>query len=152
MLALGSLLRNRDQAFDTIRSVLVARFEARSETLQNYLKALKTLGKRLFKRNPSLTPEFHAVIAKTSDAITFQGDYIHLDPSCDYLLAHDFANLQFSFRFTNGRVQSLLPNQGELRDYECSNTGRVQMCNHGSYYTINMPMYFGECPSDRFLP
>ncbi|CAF0806671.1 unnamed protein product [Adineta ricciae] len=143
LLALGSLLRNRDQAFDTIRSVLASRLEARTETTQNYFKALIQLGKRLLKRNPSLTPEYKAVISETGDGIDFHGHYIHLDPSCDYLLAHDFANLQFSFRFINGKVYSLIPNQGEIKEFQCSNTTRVKMCNHGNFYTIDMPMHYG---------
>ncbi len=143
LLGLGSLLRNRDQAFDTMRSVLQNRFEARSETFQNYFKALRSLAKRLFKRNPSLTPEFKAVIADTGDAIDVHGDYIYLNPDCDYLLAHDFADLQFSFRSINGKVHSLIPNQGEIKEYECSTTGRVQVCNQGGYYILNVPMHYG---------
>ncbi|UJR15532.1 hypothetical protein I4U23_002471 [Adineta vaga] len=143
MLALGSLLRNRDQAFDTIRSVLVNHMESRTETSQNYFRALRTLAKRLFKRNPSLTPEFHAIITETGDALDFHGDNLFLDPTCDHLLVHDFVNLQFSFRFINGKVYSLIPNQVEIKEYECSNTTRVKMCNHGNYYTVNMPMHYG---------
>ncbi|CAF1233028.1 unnamed protein product [Adineta steineri] len=144
MLALGSLLRNRDQAFDTIRSVLVNRFEARAETRENYFKALRSLVKRLFKRNPSLTPEFKAVIAQTGDAIDLHGNYIYLDPSCDYLVAHDFGNQQFSFRFINSKIYLLSPNRGEVKEYECSDTGRVQVCNNGNYYTLNVPMHYGD--------
>lgn len=143
MLAMGSLLRNRDQAIDTIRSVLRNRMEARTETMQNYLKALKSLAKRLFKRNPSLVPEFQAVVAQTGDAIDVHGHYVYLNPACDYVLAHDFGDLQFSFKFTNGKVQSLLPNQGEIGEYDCSNTGRVQICNYGPFYTLNVPMFYG---------
>jgi hypothetical protein len=149
MLGLGSLLRNRDQAFDTIRSILENRLTTRSETMQNYWKALRALAKRLFKRNPALTPEFRAIVAQTGDAIDFHGNYIHLNTACDHLLAHDFADLQFSFRLINGKVHSLIPNQGEIKDYECSDTGRVQVCNHGSYYTINAPMYYGKCVGER---
>ena len=101
------------------------------------------LGKRLLKRNPSLTPEYKAVIGETGDGIDFHGHYIYLNPSCDYLLAHDFANLQFSFRFINGKVYSLIPNQGEIKEFQCSNTTRVKMCNHGNFYTIDMPMHYG---------
>ncbi|CAF1498906.1 unnamed protein product [Rotaria sp. Silwood1] len=143
MLGIGSLLRNRDQALDTIRSVLRNRFEARSETTQNYFKALRSLAKRLFQRSPSLTPEFQAVIAQTGDAIDVHGHYMYLNPACEYVLAHDFADLQFSFQFTNGKVQTVVPNQGEIKEYDCSNTGRVQVCNHGSYYTLNVPMHYG---------
>ncbi len=71
------------------------------------------------------------------------GDYIYLNPACDYVLAHDFADLQFSFRLINGKVHSLIPNQGEIKEYDCSNTGRIQVCNHGNYYTLNVPMYYG---------
>ena len=143
MLGIGSLLRNRDQAFDTIRSVLRNRFEARSETYQNYFKALRSLAKRLLQRNPSLTPEFQAIIAQTGDAIDVHGHYMYLNPACDYVLAHDFADLQFSFQFVNGKVQTVLPNQGEIKEYDCSNTGRVQICNQGTYYTLNVPMHYG---------
>ncbi|CAF2836650.1 unnamed protein product, partial [Rotaria sp. Silwood2] len=125
---LGSLLRNRDQAFDIIRSVLVNRFQSRSETSQNYDKALRALVKRLFKCNPSLTPEFHAVIAHTGDTIDLHGDYIYLNTACDYVLAHDFDGLQFSFRFASGKVYSVIPNLVEIKEYEFSNTGRVQLC------------------------
>jgi hypothetical protein len=149
LLGIGSLLRNRDQAFDTIRSILQNRMDSRSETFANYFKALRALAKRLFKRNPSLTPEFKAVIAQTGDGIDVHGDYIYLNPACDYVLAHDFADLQFSFRLINGKVHSLIPNQGEIKDYECSNTGRVQVCNQGNYYKLNVPMYYGRF--ERFL-
>lgn len=143
MLGIGSLLRNRDQAIDTIRSVLRNRFESRGETYQNYEKALKTLFKRLFQRSPSLTPEYQAVIAQTGDAIDVHGHYIYLNPTCDYLIAHDFADLQFSFKFVNGKVQTIIPNQGEIKENECSNTGRVQICNNGGFYTLNVPMHYG---------
>jgi hypothetical protein len=143
LLGIGSLLRNRDQAFDTIRSVLTNRLESGSETSQNYFKALRTFAKRLLKRNPSLTPEYTAVIGQTGDAIDVHGDYIHLNPACDYVLAHDFADLQFSFRFNNGKLYSLLPNQVEIKEFECSNTGRVQACSQGYYFTISVPMHYG---------
>ena len=145
LLGLGSLIRNRDQAFDTIRSILMTRLEAPMETSANYFKAVRSLAKRLFKRNPSLTPEFKAIIAQSGDAIDVHGNYLYLNPACDYLLAHDFEDLQFSFRFVNGKVQSLIPNEGEIKDYECSNTGRVQICSQGTYYVLNVPMYYGEC-------
>ncbi len=143
LLGIGSLLRNRDQAIDTIRAILTNRFESGSETFSNYMKALRSLGQRLFKRNPSLTPEFKAVVAQTGDAIDLHGDYIYLNPACDYVLAHDFEDLQFSFRSINGKVHSLIPNQGEVKQYECSNTTRVQICNEGNYYKLNVPMYYG---------
>ena len=145
ILSIGSVLRNRDQAFDTIRSVLQNHFETRSEIFQNYYKALHSFAKRLFKRNPSLTPEFQAIIAETGDVIDLHGNYVYLNPTCNYVLAHDFADLQFSFHLINGKVHSLIPNQGEIKQYECSKTGRVQICNYGSYYTLNMPMYYGTC-------
>ncbi|CAF1034217.1 unnamed protein product [Rotaria magnacalcarata] len=143
MLGIGSLLRNRDQALDTIRSVLVNRMESRSETSQNYFKLLRAVGKRFFKRNPSLTPEFQAVIAPTGDAIDVHGHYIYLNPACGYVLAHDFADLQFSFNFANGKVQSVIGNEGEIKENDCSNTGRVQVCNDGGFYTISVPMHYG---------
>jgi hypothetical protein len=144
LLGIGSLLRNRDQAIDTIRAVLTNRVESNSETSANYFKAVRSLVKRLLKRNPSLTPEFKAVITQTGQAIDLHGDYIYLNPACDYVLAHDFADLQFSFRFINGKVQSLIPNQGEIKEYECAPTnGRVQMCSHGTYYILNVPMHYG---------
>ena len=143
MLGIGSLLRNRDQAFETIRAILRDRFEARSETNANYMKLLRVLVKRLFKRNPSLTPEFQAIIASTGDAIDVHGHYVYLNPACNYVLAHDFADLQFSFHFINGKVQSVIPNQNEIKEYDCSNTGRVQMCNNGGFYTLNVPMHYG---------
>ena len=151
ILGLGSLIRNRDQAFDTIRSILESRLTARSETLQNYWKALRTIARRILKRNPSLTPEFQAVVAQTGDAIDVHGNYIYLNPACDHILLHDFADLQFSFRLINGKVHSLVPNQGEIKDHECSDTGRVQFCNHGDFYTVNVPMYYGELISKHFL-
>jgi len=114
------------------------------------MKALRSLVKRLFKYNPSLTPEFTAIIAQTGDAIDVHGDYIYLNPTCDYILAHDFADLQFSFRLTNGKVYSLIPNQSEIKEYECSNTGRVQVCSQGNYYTLNVPMYYGELDKNFF--
>jgi hypothetical protein len=124
--------------------VLTNRLESGSETSSYYFKALRSLGQRLFKRNPSLTPEFKAVITQTGDAIDLHGDYIHLSPTCDYLLAHDFADLQFSFRFTNGKVFSLIPNQVEIKEYECAPAGgRVQVCSHGNFYTLNVPMHYG---------
>ena len=149
LLGIGSLLRNRDQAFDTIRSILINRLDSATETRENYFKALRSLAKRLFRRNPSLTPEYKAVITQTGDAIDLHGEYIYLNPQCDYLLAHDFADLQFSFRFSNGRVYSLLPNQAEIREHECSNTGRVQICNEGSFYRLNVPMYYGKFDVDQ---
>lgn len=112
--------------------------------MSNYWKAVRAFAKRVFKRNPSLTPEFKAIVAQTGDAVDVHGDYIYLNPACDYVLAHDFADLQFSFRLINGKVHSLIPNQGEIKDYECSNTPRVQVCNEGSFYRINVPMYYGE--------
>jgi hypothetical protein len=143
LLGIGSLLRNRDQAFDTIRSVLTNRMESGSETFTNYFKALRQLAKRLFKRNPSLTPEYTAIIGQTGDAMDVHGDYIYLNPACDYVLAHDFADLQFSFRFNNGKLYSVLPNQVEIKEFECSNTGRVQACSQGHYFTISVPMHYG---------
>lgn len=144
MLGIGSLLRNRDQAFDSIRSILQNRLESRSETFQNYFKALRSLAKRVFKRDPALTPEFKAIIAESGDALNVQGEYIYLNPACDYLLAHDFADLQFSFRFINGKVHSLIPNEGEIKEYECSNTGRVRVCCDKDFCTLNVPMYYGQ--------
>ncbi|CAF5042466.1 unnamed protein product, partial [Rotaria socialis] len=111
----------------------------RSETSQNYFKLLRAVGKRFFKRNPSLTPEFQAVIAPTGDAIDVHGHYIYLNPACGYVLAHDFADLQFSFNFVNGKVQSVIGNEGEIKENDCSNTGRVQICNDGGFYTISVP-------------
>ena len=143
LLGIGSLLRNRDQAFDTIRSILQNRLQSRSETFMNYYKALRTLAKRLFKRNPSLTPEYQAILTESGDGLDVHGNYIYLNPACSYLLAHDFADLQFSFRFVNGKIHSILPTQGEIKEFECSNTGRVQICNHGSFYSLNVPMYYG---------
>jgi hypothetical protein len=143
MLAVGSLLRNRDQAFDTIRSILQTRFNARSETSKNYFKALRALAKRLFTRNPSLTSELKAVISNTGDAIDLHGNYMYLNPACDYTLVHDFADLQFSIRFVNGEVQTLIPNQGKIAEHECSNTGRVRACHHKDYTIINVPMHYG---------
>ena len=144
MLGIGSLLRNRDQAFDSIRSILQNRLESRSETFKNYFKALRSLAKRVFKRDPALTPEFKAIIAESGDALNVQGEYIYLNPACDYLLAHDFADLQFSFRFINGKVHSLIPNEGEIKEYECSNTGRVRVCCDKDFCTLNVPMYYGQ--------
>lgn len=143
LLAAGSLLRNRDQAFDTIRSVIKNRLQSRMETYKNYFNALKSAAKRLFKRNPSLTPEFTAVIANTGDAIDVHGHYMYLNPQCNYVLAHDFGGLQFSFRFANGKFYTSIPNQSEIAEYQCSNTGRVQLCNKGYYATISVPMYYG---------
>ncbi|CAF4270554.1 unnamed protein product [Rotaria magnacalcarata] len=87
-----------------------------SETSKHYSKAVHTFVKRLWKRNPALTPEFSAVIANTGDTIDLHGDYV---------LAHDFGGLQFSFRFIYGKVYSVLPNLVEIKENECSTTGRV---------------------------
>jgi hypothetical protein len=144
MLGIGSLLRNRDQSFDTIRSIIQNKLGSRSETIKNYFKAIQSFAKRVFKRNPSLTPEFQAIIAETGDALNVQGEYIYVNPACDYVLAHDFADLQFSFRFINGKVYSLIPNEGEIKPYQCSNTGRVRVCCDKNYCTLNMPMYYGK--------
>ncbi|CAF0741101.1 unnamed protein product [Adineta steineri] len=144
ILGVGSLLRNRDQAYDTIRSILESRITARMEKLKNSFKALRSLLKRLLKRNPSLTPEFKAIIAQTGDAIDLHGNYIYLNPACDYIIAHDFFNLQFSFRYFNGKIYSIIPNQVEIKDHECSDTGRVQVCNHGGFYTLNVPMHYSD--------
>ncbi|CAM4823104.1 unnamed protein product, partial [Rotaria magnacalcarata] len=57
-----------------------------SETSKHYSKAVRTFAKRLCKRNPALTPEFSAVIANTGDTIDLHGDYVYLNPSCDYVL------------------------------------------------------------------
>ena len=143
MLGIGSLLRNRDQALNTIRAILQNRLEARSETFSNYLKALRSLAKRLFKRNPSLTPEFKAIITKNGDGIDVHGNYIYLNPACDHVLVHDFTDLQFSFRLINGEIHSLIPNEGKIKEHHCSNTGRVKICNHGNYSVLNVPMYYG---------
>jgi len=143
LLGIGSILRNRDQAFDTIRSVLQNRLGARSENMRNSFKIFRRVLKRLFNRNTSYAPKYKAVIAQSGDAIDVHGDYIYLNPACDSLLAHDFADLQFSFRFINGRVYSLIPNQREIKDYECSNTTGVQVCNEGGYYTLQVPVYYG---------
>ncbi|CAF1606934.1 unnamed protein product, partial [Rotaria magnacalcarata] len=105
-----------------------------SETSKHYSKAVRTFAKRLCKRNPALTPKFSAVIANTGDTIDLHGDYV---------LAHDFGGLQFSFRFIYGKVYSVLPNLVEIRENECSTTGRVQLCNRGYYSTLNVPMYYG---------
>ncbi|CAF4374596.1 unnamed protein product, partial [Rotaria magnacalcarata] len=93
-----------------------------SETSKHYSKAVHTFVKRLWKRNPALTPEFSAVIANTGDTIDLHGDYVYLNPSCDYVLAHDFGGLQFSFRFIYGKVYSVLPNLVEIKENECSTT------------------------------
>jgi hypothetical protein len=143
LLGLGSLLRNRDQAVDTIRSIIKIRLESRSETSNNYFKALRALAKRVLKRNPSLTPEYTAVIGQTGDALDVHGHYVYLNPACDYTVAHDFADLQVSFRFNNGKLYSLLPNEVEIKEYECSNTGRIVACSHGYYFTITVPMHYG---------
>ena len=145
MLGLGSLLRNYDQAFDTLRSLVQNRFQSRTESFQNYGKALRSLGKRLFQRDPSLTPEFKAIISRTGDGLNFHGEYIYLNPACNYILAHDFADLKFSFRYVNGKIRSLIPKEDEVGEYECSDTGRVRACCDKNICTINMPMYYGEC-------
>ena len=107
------------------------------------MKAFGALAKRLLKRKPSLTHEFNAIIAQTGDAINVHGEYIYLNPACNYVLAHDFGDLKFSFRFTNGTIYSLIPYPVEIKKYECSNTGRVQICNQGYYSNLNVPMYYG---------
>ena len=148
MLGLGSLLRNSDQAFDTIRSLVQNRMQSRTESMQNYLKALRSLGKRLFKRDPSLTPEFKAIISRTGDALNFHGEYIYLNPACNYILAHDFADLKFSFRSANGKIHSRTTKEVEVGEYESSDTGRVQASCDKSVCTINVPMHYGECRRD----
>ncbi|CAF5085921.1 unnamed protein product, partial [Rotaria magnacalcarata] len=62
-----------------MRCIIKDRFQTRSETFQHYSKAVRTFAKRLFKRNPSLTPEFNAVIANTGDTIDLHGDYVYLN-------------------------------------------------------------------------
>ena len=144
MLGIGSLLRNRDQAFETMRAILVNRLDAGSETFQNYMKAIRSFAKRVFKRNPSATPEFKAIIANTGDGLNVHNDYFYLNPACEYVLAHDFANLKFSFRYSNGKVYSLIPNEVEIKEYQCSQGGRVRVCCEKSFCTINIPMYYGS--------
>ncbi|CAF4811124.1 unnamed protein product, partial [Rotaria socialis] len=34
-------------------------------------------------------------------------------------------------------------NEGEIKENDCSNTGRVQICNDGGFYTISVPMHYG---------
>ena len=143
ILLMGTLLRYENLGLFTMKCIIKDRFQTRSETFQHYSKAVRTFAKRLFKRNPSLTPEFNAVIANTGDTIDLHGDYVYLNPSCDYVLAHDFSGLQFSFRFIYGKVYSVLPNLVEIKENECSTTGRVQLCNRGYYSTLNVPMYYG---------
>lgn len=144
MLGIGSLLRNRDQAFDTIRSILQNRLESRSETMQNYWKAIRSMAKRLFSRDPSLTPELKAIVADSGDALNLQGEYIFLNPACNYVLAHDFADLQFSFHFINGKVYSMIPQRQEIGDYQVSDTGRVRVSCEKSFCTLNVPIHYGQ--------
>jgi len=148
ILAAGSLLRNRDQAFDTIRSILSTRIDARTETMTNYFKAVRSLAKRLFQRNPSLVPESKAIIASTGDGIDVNGNYVYLNPVCNYALAQDFEDLQFAFGFIQGKVYSLIPSSNEVKEYECSSTGRVRVCNHKTHYIINVPMHYGLFEED----
>ncbi|CAF4602717.1 unnamed protein product, partial [Rotaria magnacalcarata] len=67
-----------------------------------------------------------------------------------YVLAHDFGGLKFSFRFIYGKVYSILPNLVEIKENECSTTGRVQLCNRGYYSTLNVPMYYGSFEKRKF--
>ncbi|CAM4792685.1 unnamed protein product [Rotaria magnacalcarata] len=143
VLLMGTLPRYDGRALFTMRCIIKDRFQTHSETFQHYSKVVRTFAKHLFKRNPSLTPEFNAVIANTGDTIDLHGDYVYLNPSCDYVLAHDFGGLKFSFRFIYGKVYSILPNLVEIKENECSTTGRVQLCNRGYYSTLNVPMYYG---------
>ncbi|CAF2073113.1 unnamed protein product [Rotaria magnacalcarata] len=64
--------------------LLMNRFQTRGKTFQHCSKTVRTFDKRLFKRNPSLTPEFNAVIANTGHTIDLFGDCV---------LAHDFGGL-----------------------------------------------------------
>ena len=143
LMGIGSLLRNRDQAFDTIRSVLQNRLESRSETWQNYWKALRSLGKRVFSRDPSLTPEWKAVITESGDGLNVQGEYVYLNPQCNYVLAHDFADLQFSFHSIGGKIYSMIPEKEEIGEYQCSKTGRVRICRDKNIATLNVPLHYG---------
>lgn len=143
MMGIGSLLRNRDQAFDTIRSILQNRLESRTETLQNYWKALRSLAKRVFSRDPSLTPELKAILAESGDGLNVHGEYIFLNPQCNYLLAHDFANLQFSFQFIGGKFYSMIPEKEEIGEYQSSKTGRVRLTREKDVAIVNVPIHYG---------
>jgi hypothetical protein len=111
--------------------------------MKNYFKALRSLAKRLFKRKPSLTPEFKAVISSSGDAIDLHGNYMHFNPACDYALVHDFADLKSSIRFKKGEVQSVISNPGKIPDYECSSDGCIRACNHKNFTIITVPMHCG---------
>ncbi|CAF4585559.1 unnamed protein product, partial [Rotaria socialis] len=133
ILLMGTLLKYRERGLFTLNCIIKDRFQTRSETFQHYSKPVRTFPKRLFKRNPSLTPEFNAVIANTGDIIDLRSDYV---------LTHDFSGLQFSFRFIYGKVYSVLLNLIGIKENECSTTGRVQLCNRGYYSTLNVTMYY----------
>lgn len=141
---IARIIRNPYQGLDTNQIIIKTYIQSRSETYRNYIRAFRSLAKRLLKRNPSLTPEFNAIIANTGDAIDLHGHYVYLNPSCDYVLAHDFDGLRFSFRFIYGKIYSVLPNLVEIKENECSNTGRIQICNRGHYSILRVPMYYGE--------
>lgn len=150
MMGIGSLLRNRDQALETIRSILVNRLESRQETLRNYWKAVRSLAKRLFSRDPSLTPELKAIVSESGDALNVQGEYVYLNPQCNYLLAHDFADLQFSFQYISGKFYSMFPEKEEIGEYQCSSKGRVRLCREKDVATLNIPVHYGQLKRIQF--
>ena len=76
VLLMGTLLSYKQRGLFTMKCIIKDRFQTRSETFQHYSKAVRTFAKRLFKRNPSLTPAFNAVIANTGDTIDLHGDYV----------------------------------------------------------------------------
>ncbi|CAF5041382.1 unnamed protein product, partial [Rotaria magnacalcarata] len=75
---MGTLPRYDGRALFTMRCIIKDRFQTHSETFQHYSKVVRIFAKHLFKRNPSLTPEFNAVIANTGDTIDLHGDYVYL--------------------------------------------------------------------------
>ncbi|CAF0993491.1 unnamed protein product, partial [Didymodactylos carnosus] len=139
-----SLLSNRKRMNVTVSAVISEFFASRRETIRSYRKFIKAIGKRLFQRNPSLTPERVAVITSSGHGIDLHGDYIYLNPACDYILLHDFVDLQFSFQYANGKVYSVVPSpRREVPNYECSASGRVQACCEKDYCRINVPVHYG---------
>ncbi|CAF0906246.1 unnamed protein product [Didymodactylos carnosus] len=138
-----SLVSNRKRMNDTVPAVIFEFFQSQSETFLSYKKFIKSIAKRLSQRNPSLTPERVAIITATGHGIDLHGHYIYLNPVCDYVLLHDFTDLQFSFRYTNGKVYTVIPAQAEIPDHECSKTDRVQACCENDYCSINVPIYYG---------
>jgi hypothetical protein len=150
MMSIGSPLSTRNESSEINRAIWFNRMESRQQTIRNYMRGFRSFAKRISQQNASLTPELKAIITDTGDGLSVHGDYIFLNPACDYLLAHDFADQQFSFRYVNGQVRSSFPNEIVLKDSECSSTStRVRICREGNNYVFNVPLHYGRKLCER---